>query len=226
MLGIFDSGLGGENVLCLMRELGAECDVIFLKDVKNAPYGTKTEDEILDICKRNLSRLLGLGAKKVLIACCTAGTVHPRLPLELKERSVPIILPTARAALKRCPKDRIAVLATNATVRSRAFFAAVGGAEEICAQGLVAAVESGEKDGSVGRACREYIHSLLRPLDGRTDCLILGCTHFHSLGDTIAKIGEQYGIKSIVSSAAEGANEAIKLARVCTSTSKRDIIIN
>ena len=41
MIGIFDSGRGGENVLKIMRDMGVRTDIVFLKDEKRAPYGTK-----------------------------------------------------------------------------------------------------------------------------------------------------------------------------------------
>ena len=79
MIGVFDSGDGGLLAVEKIRERSPECDLIFLADRENAPYGTKSRTEIIRITKRNIKRLKELGASRILIACCTASSVYGEL---------------------------------------------------------------------------------------------------------------------------------------------------
>ena len=228
MIGIFDSGRGGENVLKIMRDMGVRTDVVFLKDEKRAPYGTKSENQIVRICEENVQRLLDYGAKRVVIACCTASTVHHRLPKELRQASLPIIAATAKEALKLSSPEDIAVIATERTVSSHSFGAAIGeGTLEICAQFLVRAVEDGQRDGCVSDRTLSEIDALLdsREAEGRST-LVLGCTHFHALRKTLAAVGKAHGIKQIISSAQAAAILAKEAAEDCTDLGGRDIFLN
>lgn len=192
MIGIFDSGVGGLTALKEVRRLLPKVDITYLADRKNAPYGTKDADEILSLAQKNISLLRDAGASRILIACCTASTLYPRLSAADKEISIPIILPAAEAAARTTASGRIAVIATHATVRSRAFSRAIsslGGFKvaEFDAQPLVAMVEAGARDGTalnVGELCElERILIPIRSFDA--DTLILGCTHFPHLKEHI-----------------------------------------
>ena len=77
MIGVFDSGNGGLITVEKIRELSADADICFLADRENAPYGTKSKNEIISLSKRNIKRLRDAGADKILIACCTASAVYP-----------------------------------------------------------------------------------------------------------------------------------------------------
>ena len=68
MLGLFDSGRGGLNTVKYLIDMNEADDLIYLIDRENAPYGIKTEKEIEEITKRNIDALVGMGARKVLIA--------------------------------------------------------------------------------------------------------------------------------------------------------------
>ena len=97
MIGIFDSGAGG---LCALRELARllpDEKKIYLTDRKNLPYGTKSEGELVLLVSENIRKLRFMGCEKILLACCTASTIHPLLPKEYKELSLPIIGAAARA---------------------------------------------------------------------------------------------------------------------------------
>ena len=119
MIGIFDSGAGGEYTLSALRALAPHADVCLLADRENAPYGTKDEATLVWLVRRNIRRLKDAGCDEILIGCCTASTVYSQLPQNERVSVYPIIEPTVRAAL--CGGPRIGVIATEATVRSRAF---------------------------------------------------------------------------------------------------------
>lgn len=210
MIGIFDSGRGGEVALGEFRKLMPKEDVIFLADRGNAPYGTKTEEELIALAERNIKRLASLGCRRVLIACCTASTVYRRLCSEAKRISIPIIRPVADEAVHLTKRGRIGVIATEATVRSRAFSRALAGIEvlEVAAGRLVSEVECGACDGNVSPSLSEYLTEVLRPIaEFGPDVLILGCTHFPRLDKTVSGIMQSLTgeIITTVSSAKTGA---------------------
>ena len=186
-------------------------DIIYLADRKNAPYGTKTKDEILSFTKNNIKILKNMGAEAVLIACCSASSLYHLLDPEEREISTPIISPAAALAAKG--SGRIAVIATQHTVRQGAFgdeIKAISDATvtEMAEQRLVALVESGNRDGRIDPICREYLWDMAeRVRNTGADTLILGCTHFSHLEGEIAALLPEF---RIISPARVGAIEMVK----------------
>ena len=186
-------------------------DIIYLADRKNAPYGTKTEDEILFLAKNNIRILSNLGCEAILIACCSASTVYPRLTEGEREISLPIISPSARLAAEGGRK--ITVIATSHTARSGAFrkeIAKFSDAEvtELAEQELVTLVEKGNRDGHLSHECMIYLRSMAERIRAsEADSLILGCTHFSHLEREIGRL--MPGVR-IISPARVGAEELIK----------------
>lgn len=187
MVGIFDSGMGGAFALAELRKLCSDADVAFLADRKNAPYGVKSRELLVDLAERNIDVLRSYGAGEILIACCTASTVYTALSDRHRKGVIPIIDATAYAAVMTSENKRIGVLATESTVRSGAFESAIlrycARAQVTCraAQGLVSAIERGEEtDGMLADALRRL---------GDVDTVILGCTHFAAVEEKIKKEG-------------------------------------
>lgn len=214
MIGVFDSGVGGLTAIAQIRKMNPHVDVCFFADRENAPYGTKTEKELLELVKADIRKLRCFGADKILMACCTASTVHRHLPSEMKNISVPIIAPTAKEAARVTKYGKIGVIATRATVASGAFrgelshFSNVTEIFELPLQRLVSLVEGGASDQSVTRAEKDEICRMLLPIrEKEVDTLILGCTHFPHLEETI---GEFLPKVKLVSSSLEGAKEILK----------------
>ena len=211
MIGVFDSGVGGICAYNHVRAALSSKDRVYLADRKNAPYGTKTEDEILKFTKNNIRALKNLGAEVILIACCSASTVYERLNEEEKAISIPIITPAARAAAET--GERIAVIATRHTARSGAFGREIARFSdatvcEMAEQGLVALVEGGNRDGRVSEECQAYLTAMTKRIkEAEADTLILGCTHFSHLEGEIKRLLPDV---RIISPARVGAEELIK----------------
>ncbi len=209
MTGIFDSGEGGRCALDILRRQVPREDLVFLMDRANAPYGTKSKEEIANLAEGNIMRLVGMGCERVLIACCTAGTVYPMLSGAARAFSLPIIEVTAKGAKEVSRGGEIAVISTLATARSHAFKMALSGfsVTEFAAQDLVGYIDDGECDGSISPGVRDYLFGVISgATTNSTDTLILGCTHFHAVRGEIEKLLKEMNkdIK-IVSSAEEGA---------------------
>jgi glutamate racemase len=209
MLGLFDSGRGGLNTVRYLKKYKADGDLIYLIDGNNAPYGIRTEKEITEIATENVRLLTDMGARRVLIACCTASTVHPNLPKRYQEVSVPIITPIARATKRATRTGRIGVIATEHTVSSEAFRKALDGCsvKQLSLSELVPLIDAGLSDDTVTDADITRLEAMLEPiLKEDIDTLILGCTHFPALKNTIDKIAEKYGDIRLIDSAKVGAD--------------------
>lgn len=179
MIGVLDSGRGGLVAYKELRRLMPRVDITYLADRKNAPYGNKRPDEILRLTEGGIRRLSDLGCEIILIACCTASTLHELLPRELRDISIPIITPTARL----CRESKsVLVIATEHTARSGAFSQQIkrfsdASVREVPMQPLVDLIEWGHDT-------KPAIDEIVEMCEG-CDTLILGCTHFSHLYDDL-----------------------------------------
>ena len=189
-IGVFDSGLGGLSVLCKLRELMPGEDYLYLGDGKNAPYGTRSEGEVLALTKAGVERLLDAGCKAVVLACntATAAAVEP-----LRALWSDLILVGAEPAIKPAIRDghrTVGVLATSTTLSSKRFSDlanALGSDARILpipAPGLVELIEAEIWSGPV---LDDFLHRLLDGAiaDG-VEALVLGCTHYPFVRDAIS----------------------------------------
>ena len=210
MIGIFDSGKGGLFALSELRHNMPSADICFYADKENAPYGTKSETELTRLVKRDIEILKSEGAEVVLMACCTASTVYHRLSNEEKSICCPIILPTAKSAANSIRDGKVAVIATERTVKSHAFRNALHDFDSECVLELslgelVALIENGISDSCIDEKIKTKINSMLLPVrESGASALILGCTHFAYVEKTVSELLP--GIR-IINSAREGALE-------------------
>lgn len=216
MIGVFDSGIGGLTALAELRRLMPHSDICYLADREHAPYGTKSERELLRLVRSDVARLAAEGAEAILMACCTASTVYPLLSEEERSLCLPIIAPAVGAALRATESGSIAAIATERTVAAHAFRREAERrnegvhVSEYAVQGLVALVESGARDGHVGASGRRRLAELLSSAkSGNFDTLILGCTHFPHLKNEIARV---FPAVKIIDPSVEGARELARLA--------------
>ena len=194
MIGVFDSGVGGLTVLkALAAELPSE-HFVYLGDTARLPYGTKSAETVVRYALQASAALREYRIKCLVIACNTASAVS--LPaLRARITDVPVIgviEPGAEAACEASRSGRIAVLATEGTVRGGAYSQAIlrrrAGARvtAVPAPLLVALAEEGLCEGPIAEA---IAHHYLDPLFGASrqppDALVLGCTHFPMLGRAI-----------------------------------------
>ena len=215
MVGLFDSGSGGLNTVRYLQAAG-DVDLVYLIDRENAPYGIKTKKELIGITERNIRHLVDMGARRVLIACCTASTVYRSLGKEYREKAIPIIEAVANAAKNSTRSHRIGVIATKRTVDSHAFVRALAGCKtyELALGELVGMIDSGLSDETVREDDEKRLEEMLKPILVKdVDTLILGCTHFPSLKKTALKIASRYGVTSVVDSALIGAELLTEASR-------------
>jgi glutamate racemase len=197
-IGVFDSGVGGLTVLReILRRLPFE-STIYLGDNARAPYGTRTDDEVRRFSVQALDAMVRRNVKALVVACNTSTSVA--LSDFRRRYDLPVlgvVRPGASAAALATRNRRVGVIATPATVRSRAYFNAIKDENpavevyEHATPELVPLVEAGKLTGpEVEEAVRRSVAPLLgaRNADGefifplppsaRIDTLLLGCTHY------------------------------------------------
>ncbi len=207
MIGVFDSGAGGRFALAELRRLRKKADIIFLADKKNAPYGSKSEKELISLVTNDVKRLREAGAKRILVACCTASTVWDKLTIDTRNGVMQIISTVAKRALNVSSGGRIGVLSTEATRKSGAFKRWIPHAVCYSAPELVTLAESGARDVNLTHAQKQILKKSLSPFfESNIDTLILGCTHFAYFEGEIENI---LGVKT-VNSARVAAEEFAK----------------
>ena len=210
-IGVFDSGVGGIGTLAeLRRELPQE-RFLFYGDTANAPYGTKSREEVMGCINRIMEHLLAQDVKAVVIACNTATAVAAA---ELRAKyTLPIIgiEPALKPAHEMRRDGSILVLATPMTLKLekfRALYERYGeGAIPLPCPGLMELVEREADD-----EARRYLLELFSPYDlTKVDAVVLGCTHYVFLRQVLKDI-----LPDTVSVLDGNAGTARQLRRVLT----------
>jgi glutamate racemase len=196
-IGIFDSGVGGLTVYRALHEQLPNERFVYLGDTARVPYGTKSLATVERYAVENARFLAAHGIKMLVVACNTASALAlPAIRRALKIDVVGVIGPGARAAVKMAgsPRSQVGVIATESTVQSGAYTAAIRKAdantdviERACPM-FVPLAEEGWVDNEVTRTIAA---TYLADLRGKIDTLVLGCTHYPILRDVIQQaIGE------------------------------------
>lgn len=192
-IGIFDSGLGGLTAAKMLEGILPGENLIYFGDSANAPYGTRSREELAALATANAAFLQRFGVKAILVACGTvSSTVIDAVARQFPEIPFFGVLeaPCATAAAKG---GRVAVAATEATIRSGAYarrLKELNPEVEVfskACQSLVATVERGHfcpGDPFAERAVEEELAPIR---DFAPDTLMLACTHFPLLAEVIAE---------------------------------------
>ena len=221
-VGIFDSGLGGLTVWNKVQERLPEVDFVYLADSAHAPYGVRDADDIYELTCAAVQRLFDAGCDLVILACNTASAAALRRMQEnwipRDKRVLGVFVPLIEAMTERQWGDNspprevavqhVALFATPATVRSRAFqrelaFRAIGvDVEAQACGGLVDAIEEG--DMILAEALvRSHVDALKRKMPA-PQAAILGCTHYPLMQDTFQEaLGEDVAVYSQANLVAE-----------------------
>jgi len=211
-IGVFDSGVGGLTVLRALRAALPAGDFLYLGDTARLPYGTKSPASVIRYAEQAADVLVAAGLRCLVVACNTASAVALDA---LRRRYAPlpvigVVEPGARAACAASRNGRIAVIATESTVRAGAYEQAIRRIRTDCdvvstpCQLFVALAEEGWIDGEIAEAvARRYLGPMLAAA-ARPDVLLLGCTHFPVLAPAIARIAGP-GIRIVDSAATTAA---------------------
>ena len=192
-IGVFDSGVGGLTVLRALTEALPHESFLYLGDTARLPYGTKSPASVARYASQCAGALVVRGIKALVVACNTASSAalpaleahYPGLPV------VGVVEPGARAAAAASTSGRIAVVATEGTVRGGAYVEAIRRLRpEAVVTGVgcsvfVALAEEGWTQGPIVEACaHRYLDAVFAGPDA-PDTLLLGCTHFPVLAEAL-----------------------------------------
>ena len=191
-IGIFDSGIGGITIFKEIHKLLPNENIIYLADSKNAPYGGKSKEKIIEFSTKNTEFLLEKGCKLIVVACNTAST---NAMTYLREKyTVPFIRiqPAIKPAALNSKTKTVGILATKGTLKSdllfetsQKFAEGIKVIEQV-GEGLVSLIESDKIDSS---EMTELLHKYMKPmLEKNVDQLVLGCTHYPFLIPQLKRI--------------------------------------
>lgn len=194
-IGIFDSGVGGLSVFREIHKILPDEDYIYYSDSANCPYGDKSPDFILKRSEEITDFLISQGAEIIVIACNTATAAAIK---ELREtHSTPFVgmEPAIKPAARITKTGVVGVLATCGTLKSEKYlnhkekYASEIKISEQVGKGFVELVEKGILNGP---EAEDIVKESLAPLleDG-ADTIVLGCTHYPFLSDTIRKTASE-----------------------------------
>ena len=199
-IGIFDSGYGG---LTVMKEIVAklpEYDYIYLGDNARAPYGPLAFDTVYQYTLECVQWFFDQGCTLVILACNTASAKALRniqqkdLPkMGAAKRVLGVIRPTTELLGNFTKTNHVGIMATEGTVASKSylieaekFYPNIVVQQEACPV-WVQLVESGNHHSAEADiAVQKHINNILQK-DAAIDCVLLACTHYPLLIDTIKK---------------------------------------
>lgn len=191
-IGFFDSGIGGTSIWKEVQQLLPYENTIYLADSKNAPYGEKSKEQILEFSIKNTEFLLNKNAKIIIVACNTATT--NAIAILRKKYDIPFIgiEPAIKPAELITKTKKIGLLATQGTIRSELFektSATIDKSIKIIEQvgfGLVHLIEDGKINST---DMQQLLYRYLNPMiEENIDALVLGCSHYPYLIPQIKKI--------------------------------------
>ncbi len=199
-IGVFDSGYGGLTILHGIRQLLPQYDYLYLGDNARAPYGSRSFEVVYQFTRQAVHKLFAMGCHLVVIGCNTASAKALR---SIQQRDLPgwdpsrrvlgIIRPTAESIGQLTHSRHVGILATEGTIRSNSYDMEIGKLfPDIKVTGQpcplwAAIVEANEADSpGANYFVKKRIDQLMRR-DPLIDTIILGCTHYPLLMNSIVR---------------------------------------
>lgn len=192
-IGIFDSGVGGLTVTReIMRQLPME-NLVYFGDTARVPYGSKSKQTIIRYSTQIVNFLLTKNVKAIVIACNTASA----MALEVLQEQVDIpvigvVWPGAISAAEATKTKNVGVIGTAGTIKSEIYNKYIHQLNPditvvtkacplfvpLVEEGLI---EDRVTDDIAGRYLGEF-------KEYQVDALVLGCTHYPLLSNTIRRV--------------------------------------
>lgn len=192
-IGVFDSGIGGLTVVKELINLLPNEDIVYFGDTARVPYGNRSEEIIKKFAIECANFLKNKDIKMLIIACNTVSAVA----LDLIKKTIPIftigvVLPGSKMAVKLTKNKKVAVIGTNATILNGAYEKCIKKENEkievfskSCPLFVPIAEEGLFESNIAFETAKYYLEGLL---DKNIDTLVMGCTHYPILENTIKKV--------------------------------------
>jgi glutamate racemase len=183
-IGVFDSGIGGLTVLRALVERVPAAQFLYFGDTARLPYGCKSAATVSRFAIEAAHFLEARGIDLLVVACNTATALA--LPAIAANVGVPVqgvVEPGAERAAAATRRQRVVVIATEATINSRAYSKALEGRGiEVCEKAcplFVPLIEEGWLDHPVTKSvAHAYLDETFYDNENGPDVLVLGCTHY------------------------------------------------
>jgi glutamate racemase len=189
-IGVFDSGLGGLTVVRALMENFPNESITYFGDTARVPYGGRSADVIKRYAIEDVEILLKKQVKMIVVACnSVSSTAMDEVERHLSIPVIGMIHPGVTAAVNATKNRRVGVIGTRATISSMAYQKALKERDkdiDVYSQACPLFVPLVEEGWDRHRVARIIVDEYLETLkDEKVDTLILGCTHYPVLYDTI-----------------------------------------
>ncbi|MGL5713073.1 MAG: glutamate racemase [Paraclostridium sp.] len=194
-IGVFDSGLGGLTVLKEIMNILPKENIVYFGDTARVPYGPRSKETVIKYTFQAINFLVSQNVKAIVIACNTA--TARSLELAQNTYSIPIIgviEAGARTAAYTTNNKVVGVIGTEGTINSKAYeeeIHKIDNSIKIIGKAcplFVPIVEEGWSDTEIAfLTVQKYLKELQ---DSNIDSLVLGCTHYPLLKNTINRVVE------------------------------------
>ena len=193
-IGIFDSGVGGLTVVKQVMKVMPKENIVYFGDTARLPYGPKSKDTVTKFSKQDIRFLLTKDVKAIIVACNTASSnCLEELQGAFDVPIVGVVLPGVEEALRSSKNNKIGVIGTVATVRSKAYERLIRERNDqlqvfskACPLFVPLAEEAWTDNEVAYLTAQDYLSTLLA--EG-IDSLVLGCTHYpllkRCIGNTV-----------------------------------------
>ena len=204
-IGIFDSGLGGLTVLKSVKKSFPNHSFIYLGDLANLPYGDKSQDSILLYCKKIVDFFIQENVQLIIVACNSASSVAlKKLQFYYSIPIIGVIRPSIKTALQFTKTKSIGIIGTETTINSRAYSNELNSIINNSKQYKISAVpcplfvpiveEGWETTEVAHQIATKYLRNFK---DTKIDTIILGCTHYPILLNTLKLVFNQLGYNNL-----------------------------
>ena len=192
-IAVFDSGVGGISVLRHLKRVMPGERYLYFGDSANAPYGSRTTQEVRELTLAAAETILAGGPVKALVIACNTATAAAVKDVRAAYPQLIVIgiEPALKLAADHYPGGRVGVMATEVTLREEKFDTLLHRFDENCsvakipAPGLVQLIEAGKADAPETEA---LLRDILTPYIGKLDAVVLGCTHYPFAAKAISRV--------------------------------------
>lgn len=191
-IGFFDTGVGGISVLKTAIKLMPNENFIYFGDSKNAPYGTKSIDEVRELTLKSAEFLVSKNVKAIVIACNTATSVAINDLRKIYDMPIIGVEPALKPAVELKREGKVVIMATTVTLSETKFNNLVNKCgkeaeiEPLPCPGLVEFIENGDLNSS---ELKSFLKDKFNKFKGhKLSSIVLGCTHYPFVKDVIKEI--------------------------------------
>lgn len=174
----FDSGIGGLTTLCQCIKLCPNQQYLYFADVDNMPYGQRSRKELKTLIQNKVSALVDKFLPCVVVLACNTATAVGIAKLREKYPSI-IFIGTEPAVVPAIKTSKsVLLLATHNTLKFSKIVNLVGHyykITKVCPNDLAQLIENNFDNPQL---LKKYLKALLSPFKNKTDCVVLGCTHY------------------------------------------------